>query len=121
MSDQNHIAPAYQEMADLKKERRHTGDAASPTQQQLLEMSEGERWAHEAAQRVDRAGGNQGDFTAAAESDTADFTVAEAGPIGTTTDLSQMPQRIQQGITTRYENTDRRLDYDGEFGYPTPT
>lgn len=48
-----------------------------------------------------------------------DFTIAQAGQ--NVIDNDQLPQRIQKGITRKYEVTDRRLDHDGEFGYPTPT
>jgi hypothetical protein len=99
MTDPNGTASNDQEMARLKKDRPEAGNAVSPTQEQLLDMNPGERWAHEAAQAVDRAGGNQGQFT----------------------DNAQLPRRVQQGITSQYEVTDRQLDYDGEFGYPTPT
>ncbi len=94
-NEQNPVQPNYQAMADLKKERPTVEGAASETQAQLMEMSAGERAVHEQAQAVQRVGGNQGHFSQAA--------------------------RIQQGITTEYEVTDRNLDFDGEEGYPTPT
>lgn len=110
MTDENRVQPNYQEMADARRERPNVDEAVSATQQQLLEMPPGERWAHEAAQRVQRVGGNQGDFT-----------LEEAGRPADVTDNTQLPERIQQGITTKYPVTDRNLDVDGEEGYPTPT
>lgn len=65
----------------------------APTEGELSEMADGARWAHEAAQRSYRSGGNQGEYT----------------PNGA------------EGITDKYAVTDRKLVVEGEEGYPTPT
>lgn len=124
MTDQNRINPNYRGLADGKGERREPQNAVSDTQHELMELAPGELWAHRGTQRDYRVGGNVGDFTAAAENPgdgQQDFTLAEAGSPEEVTDNVQLPRRIQEGVTTRFEVTDRNLDYDGEFGYPTPT
>lgn len=128
MTEENRIHPNYQGLADGKGERRQPENAASATQHELMELAPGELWAHRVSQRVQRVGGNQGEFTAEAASPTTagngserDFTLAEAGSPEEVTDNIELPKRIQDGVTTRYEVTDRNLDFDGEFGYPTPT
>ncbi|MFZ5815673.1 MAG: hypothetical protein ACOY93_10285 [Bacillota bacterium] len=128
MTDRNRIDPRYRGLADGKGERKEPGNALSATQHELMELAPGELWAHRASQRVQRVGGNEGEFTAeganrpaTVEGAEREFTLAEAGPRGTVTDNEQLPDRIQAGITTRHEVTDRDLDFEGEEGYPTPT
>lgn len=128
MTEENRIDPNYKGLADGKGERNQVDQAASATQHELLELAPGELWAHRASQRVDRVDGNEGEFTVEAANRPAtdngsqrDFTLAEAGSPGEVTDNIELPKRMQEGVTTRYEVTDRNLDFDGEFGYPTPT
>lgn len=120
MSEENRIHPNYQGLADGKGERNPPGNTASATQHELIELAPGELWSHRAAQRADRVGGNQGEFTVEDGSE-RDFTLTEAGSPEEVTDNIELPKRIQAGVTTRFEVTDRNLDFDGEFGYPTPT
>ncbi|MFZ5827632.1 MAG: hypothetical protein ACOY94_25290 [Bacillota bacterium] len=128
MTEENRIHANYRGLADGKGERNQPENAVSATQHELMELAPGELWAHRVSQRVDRVGGNQGEFTVAGAEDPAagdggerDFTLAEAGSPEEVTDNVELPKRIQEGVTTRFEVTDRNLDYDGEFGYPTPT
>lgn len=123
MTDQNHIAPNYRGLADGKGERQQPVNAVSDTQHELLELAPGERWAHNRVRgprelKFSEEGAAQ---AIANEGSGRDFTLAEAGAPDEVTDNTELPKRIPEGITTKYEVTDRRLDHDGEFGYPTPT
>lgn len=59
MTDKNRIAPQYQGMVNDTAESPEATQATSPTQQQLGDMGQGERWSHEATERSYNSGGNQ--------------------------------------------------------------
>ncbi len=68
MTERNRVKPHYREMVERMPERRpHIEAAVSETQEQLVQMTEGEFWAKEQEQRVLNVGGNEGEFTNEAE------------------------------------------------------
>lgn len=122
MQDQEHIAPQYEELVTMTQ-RRQVTNAVSDTQAELMELTPGERWAHEAASQHDDfpnhgnpEANNKGPLHLG---ENRNFTVTQAG--NNVVDNAELPDRIEAGITTEHEVTDRRLDHDGEFGYPTPS
>jgi len=102
---ENRIQQNYQGMVGVARNEAGGAEAKSETQRQLQQMAPGEQWAHAAAARSNRVGGNEGHFT------------LTSGVESAVLDNGEMPS----GITRKYEVTDRNLDFEGEEGYPTPS